>query len=262
MKGFYRCKLWTGTGEEGYSASTQFGFIFARRAFPCWDEPAIKATFKITLIVRKDLKVLSNTSVLSDEPFGRDHQLKIVKFDQTPPMSTFLVAFVVGQYDHIETMTESGIPVRVYALGRKKNRGTFALETAAKCLTFFENYFGIPYPLDKIDHVAVSQFLHGAMGNWGLITYRENMILESRAPNSDLTYCRQNIALILSHETVHQWIGNLVTVEWWDHFKINEGWFKYTSQSYVSQFQNFSSLTTRFSNLHAVSCNSRYISTI
>ncbi|XP_074597724.1 puromycin-sensitive aminopeptidase-like isoform X2 [Brevipalpus obovatus] len=221
MKGFYRSKYKAQNGEERYCATTQFETNFARRAFPCWDEPAIKARFQVTMIAPKDLTVLSNTNVVSETPHKEDAGLKVVKFGETPIMSTYLVAFVVGEYEYIETKTERGTSVKVYTQIGKKDQGKFALETASKCLTLFEKYFNIPYPLEKLDHIAIPDFASGAMENWGLVTYRETCILDD--PKNTSSANREFIATCVCHETAHQWFGNLVTMEWWTHLWLNEG---------------------------------------
>ena len=221
MKGFYRCKYKTPSGEERFSASTQFESTFARRAFPCWDEPAIKAKFQVTMIAPKNLTVLSNTNIVSETVCKDDPSLKVVQFGPTPIMSTYLVAFIVGEYEYIEKKTERGISVKIYTPLGKKEQGEFALDTAAKCLTLFEDYFKIPYPLEKLDHIAIPDFASGAMENWGLVTYREVSILVD--PEKSSPKNREWCGIAICHETAHQWFGNLVTMEWWTHLWLNEG---------------------------------------
>lgn len=221
MKGFYRCSYKTPDGEERISASTQFETTYARRAFPCWDEPAIKAQFEVTVVAPKDRTVLSNTDAVSVADYESDPSLQVVRFGVTPIMSTYLLAIVVGEYESIETKTERGTVVRVFTPIGKKEQGTFALDTAAKCLTLFEDYFNIPYPLKKIDHIAIPDFASGAMENWGLVTYRETVILAD--PQNSSSRTKELIAICVTHETAHQWFGNLVTMEWWTDLWLNEG---------------------------------------
>lgn len=154
MKGFYRSKYTDTNGETRYSAVTQFEATDARRSFPCWDEPAIKAEFDISLVIPDDGKTiaLSNMSVQSEIV---KENLKTVKFNRTPIMSTYLVAFVVGEYDFIETKSEDGVKVRVYATAGKTEQGRFALEMTGKALDFYRKYFKIAYPLDKVDLIAI-----------------------------------------------------------------------------------------------------------
>ncbi|CAK8674637.1 unnamed protein product [Clavelina lepadiformis] len=221
MKGFYRSKYVAGNGEERYAAVTQFESTDARRCFPCWDEPALKATFDATLVVPKDLVTLSNMNVIQEDTFSDDASLKVVKYAQTPIMSTYLLAFVVGEFDFLEDHCSNGVKIRVYTPVGKSNQGQFALEVAKKALPFYTDYFGIPYPLAKMDLIAIADFTAGAMENWGLVTYRETALLIDDKSSS--AHTRQWVALVVSHELAHQWFGNLVTMEWWTHLWLNEG---------------------------------------
>ncbi|EGI68003.1 PREDICTED: puromycin-sensitive aminopeptidase [Acromyrmex echinatior] len=219
MKGFYRSKY---TGEDGtveYAAVTQFEPTDARRCFPCWDEPALKATFDITLKVPIGLTALSNMPVKSKVTNGNCETLT---FERTPIMSTYLVAVVIGDFDYIENMSSDGVLVRVYVPKSKKEQGQFALEVATKVLPYYKTYFGIAYPLPKIDLIAIADFSSGAMENWGLVTYRETCLLVD--PQNTSAVRKQWIALIVAHELAHQWFGNLVTMEWWTHLWLNEGY--------------------------------------
>lgn len=156
MKGFYRSKYFTVTGEERYAGVTQFEATDARRCFPNWDEPAIKATFDISLIIPKSRVGLSNMPVSKEESLPND--MKLLKFERSPIMSTYLVAVVVGEYDFIEGTSADGVLVRVYTPLGKKEQGRFALEVATKVLPYYKEYFSLAYPLPKMDLIAISDF--------------------------------------------------------------------------------------------------------
>ncbi|XP_061395551.1 puromycin-sensitive aminopeptidase isoform X1 [Musca vetustissima] len=220
MKGFYRSKYFTQGGEERYAGVTQFEATDARRCFPCWDEPAIKATFDVSLVVPEDRVALSNMPVVKEDSV--EGGLRRISFDRTPIMSTYLVAVVVGEYDYVEGKSEDGVLVRVYTPVGKKEQGLFALEVATKVLPYYKEYFNIAYPLPKMDLIAISDFSAGAMENWGLVTYRETFVLVD--PKNTSLMRKQSIALTVGHEIAHQWFGNLVTMEWWTHLWLNEGY--------------------------------------
>lgn len=169
MKGLYRSKYVNEKGEDRYAAVTQFESTDARRCFPCWDEPALKATFDITLIVPPKLEALSNMPIKKTTNM---EDLIRYEFETTPIMSTYLVAAVVGEYDYVEDRSTDGVLVRVYTPRGKKEQGLFALEVATKVLPYYKEYFNIAYPLPKIDLIAIADFSAGAMENWGLVTYR------------------------------------------------------------------------------------------
>lgn len=221
LVGFHIVKYKSQDGEEKCGAVTQFEPTDARRAFPCWDEPSIKATFDISLVVPKGLTALSNTNVISDTEVVGDPTLHKVAFSTTPKMSTYLVGFVVGEYDYIEATSSDGVLVRVYSPCGKAEQGNFALEVATKALPFYKSYFNIAYPLPKLDLVAVPDLAAGAMENWGIVTYRESCLLvDSQNTSAER---KQRISLIVAHELAHQWFGNLVTMEWWTNLWLNEG---------------------------------------
>ncbi|XP_057304865.1 puromycin-sensitive aminopeptidase-like [Hydractinia symbiolongicarpus] len=220
LKGFYRTNQ-GGAENKQYAAVTHFEPTDARRAFPCWDEPALKCTFDITLVVPEDKVALSNMNVVETGVHSDNASLKVVKFATTPKMSTYIIAFIVGDFDHVESTTDSGVLVRVYTSAGKANQGRFALEVATRTLMFYEDYFGIPYGLPKIDLIGVADFPIGAMENWGLVTYREQYLLVAEGATASST--KQFVAEIIGHELAHNWFGNLVTMEWWTHLWLKEG---------------------------------------
>jgi puromycin-sensitive aminopeptidase len=219
MVGFYRSSYKGPHGETRYMATTQFEPTDARRAFPCWDEPAIKSVFEITLIVPPDRDCLSNMDPVSQHI--NESGKKVVQFQKTPIMSTYLLAFIIGEFDYIEDKTKQGVHVRVYTLKGSSELGRFALQVAVKTLSFFAEFFDIAYPLPKMDLVAIPDFAAGAMENWGCVTFRETALLIDPANSS--TVARSRVAEVVAHELAHQWFGNLVTMEWWTHLWLNEG---------------------------------------
>ena len=221
LHGFYRSQYTSADGQQRYLAATQFEATDARRAFPCWDEPAHKACFEVTLVIPSSLVAISNTAVVQEAPAGTG--LKSVRFVETPVMSTYLLAFVVGDltYTGSQYVGASGTTrVGVWTTPGKEEQGRFALETSVRLLSFFDDYFGIPYPLEKLDHIAIPDFAAGAMENWGAITYRETALLVDPANSSAGT--RQRVAEVVAHEMAHMWFGDLVTMRWWDDLWLNE----------------------------------------
>lgn len=230
MKGLYRSSYMK-DGVKQYMAVTQFEPVDARRCFPCWDEPALKATFKMTVQAPVDRVVLSNMPVETEDILGTN---KRVSFKVSPRMSTYLVALVVGELEYLESETSSGNKVRVYCEVGKAEQGKFALDVATKTLPFYEEYFGTPYPLPKMDMVAIPDFAAGAMENYGLVTYRESALLFDEKNSAAAN--KQRVAIVVAHELAHQWFGNLVTMEWWTHLWLNEGfatWVSYLAVDYL-----------------------------
>ena len=217
MHGLYPC-YFTHDGVKKQLFATQFESHHAREVFPCVDEPAAKAEYDLTLITRPGITVLGNMPVKSEEENGNS---RTTTFEKTPRMSSYLLAFVIGELHKKSARTESGVEVNVWATpAQNENTLDFALDIATRSIDFYDEYFGVKYPLPKSDHVALPDFSSGAMENWGLITYRESCLLA----DSELTpeSSRRFIATVIAHELSHQWFGNLVTMNWWNDLWLNE----------------------------------------
>lgn len=244
MRGFYKSKYQI-DDKDHHMAVTQFEATDARCAFPCFDEPAKKAIFHINLIVPEDHTALSNT--IESEIKEHSSGYKIVSFEPTPKMSTYLLAFIVGKFEHIEKKAKDGTLVRIFVTPGKKKQAEFALEVAQKTISFFSDYFKIKYPLPVIDLIAIPDFAAGAMENWGAVTYRETALLVD--PIQSATINKQWIALVIAHELAHQWFGNLVTMEWWTHLWLNEGFASYIEYLAVDHIFPKWDIWTQFVNM-------------
>src|SRR6266571_4596982 len=218
LHGFYRSTYKDSTGQPHTIAATQFEATDARRGFPCWDEPAFKAVFGVTLVVAENLAAVSNCAVVREESLGDGR--KAVTFADSIRMSTYLVAFVVGELEATDAVMVGRTPLRVWCVPGKRHLAKFALAIGAFSLEFFEGYYGLPYPGDKVDLLAIPDFAAGAMENLGAITFRENALLvdESAALHSEL----ERIADVVAHEVAHMWFGDLVTMAWWNGIWLNE----------------------------------------
>jgi aminopeptidase N/puromycin-sensitive aminopeptidase len=214
LRGFYLSK----TARRNY-AVTQFESTDARRAFPCFDEPAFKATFDISLTIDADDTAISNSAVTSNTP-GPDAGKHTLVFATTPKMSTYLVAFVVGDFQ-CRRGEQDGVTLRVCATPDKVALTPFALDVAKFALQYYDTYFGIHYPLKKLDFIGIPDFEAGAMENFGAITFRETDLLLD--PKTTSLRVQKNAALAIVHEMAHQWFGDLVTMQWWDNVWLNEG---------------------------------------
>ena len=242
LLGFYRSSYKDIKGDERYLATTQFESTDARRAFPCWDEPEHKATFDVTLVIPEHLTAVSNMPVISQIP--ANHGKTAVNFDTTPVMSTYLLAFIVGDISCIEQKSTSGTLMRVWTTKGKEEQGRFALETSLELLDFYNNYFGIPFPLPKLDHIAIPDFAAGAMENWGAITYREVALLVD--PENSSAGTRQIVAAIISHEMAHMWFGDLVTMKWWNDLWLNESFASWMGDKAVDSIHPEWDMWTQF----------------
>ena len=217
MHGLYPC-YFTHDGVKKQLFATQFESHHAREVFPCVDEPAAKAEYDLTLVTRTGITVLGNMPVKSEEENGDS---LTTMFEKTPRMSSYLLAFVIGELHKKTARTKSGVEVNVWATpAQNENTLDFALDIATRSIDFYDEYFGVKYPLPKSDHVALPDFSSGAMENWGLITYRESCLLAD--PELTPESSRRFIATVIAHELSHQWFGNLVTMNWWNDLWLNE----------------------------------------
>ena len=217
MHGLYPC-YFTHDGVKKQLFATQFESHHAREVFPCVDEPAAKAEYDLTLVTRTGITVLGNMPVKSEEENGDS---LTTTFEKTPRMSSYLLAFVIGELHKKSAHTKSGVEVNVWATpAQNENTLDFALDIATRSIDFYDEYFGVKYPLPKSDHVALPDFSSGAMENWGLITYRESCLLAD--PELTPESSRRFIATVIAHELSHQWFGNLVTMQWWNDLWLNE----------------------------------------
>ena len=216
MHGIYPC-YYTVNGEKKELYATQFESHHAREAFPCIDEPEAKATYDVTMLTSDSGLVLGNMPVATQDGEGTIE----TTFETTPRMSAYLLAFAVGDFQRATSNTTNGVEVNVYATKAHPDESLeYALQHAVKTIEFFDDYFGVPYPLPKSDHVALPDFSSGAMENWGLITYREIALLAD--PKTISIAGKQYVAEVVAHELSHQWFGNLVTMKWWNNLWLNE----------------------------------------
>jgi aminopeptidase N len=216
MHGIYPCNFRL-DGQKKQLIATQFESHHAREAFPCIDEPEAKAKFDLTITTPAGETVIANTPVKSQQKTAGN---LITKFETTPIMSTYLLAFAYGELGYKAGVTNKDVEVKVYATPDKVNLTDFALDTAIRCLEFFEDYYGVPYPLPKLDLIGLPDFSAGAMENWGLVTFRESVLYVD--PKNSSIETKQAVAMVICHELAHQWFGNLVTMKWWNDLWLNE----------------------------------------
>ncbi|CAG5120980.1 unnamed protein product, partial [Candidula unifasciata] len=218
MRGFYKSS-YTLRGQERYIASTHFEATAARLAFPCLDEPELKAKFTMSLVRDQQHITLFNMPLKRTAPYHGD--LVVDEYEETVRMSTYLVAYVISDFKNISATSKDGVEVRVFASEDKIHMGQVALKAAVTILDYYSSFFGTPYPLPKQDLVAIPNFGAGAMENWGLILFRESSLLFD--PDISTASSREAVVTTVAHELAHQWFGNLVTMKWWNDLWLNEG---------------------------------------
>lgn len=218
LHGFYRSTYKDAEGNTKVIATTQFEATDARRAFPCFDEPDFKAVYRVTLIVDRHLTAISNAKIRAEKllPSGK----KVVRFNDTMKMSTYLVAFIIGEFEATEIVDADGTPVRIWTRPGKLHLAKFAEGIAVHALTFFNSYYGLKYPGDKLELIAIPDFAFGAMENLGAVTFRDTALLvdEKTASHAEL----ERVADVVAHEIAHMWFGDLATMSWWNGIWLNE----------------------------------------
>ncbi len=227
---FYMRYQEQGSGARKVMLGTQFEATDARRFFPCWDEPAFRSRFQLTVVVPENWLAVSNMPIESEQKIAGG---KEVRFAPAPPMSSYLNVFVAGELDFIESRV-GPTQIRVIATKGKAELGRYALEASAEILKYYNDYFGVPYPLPKLDQIAIPGGFGGAMENWGGITYYESRLLFD--PKSSSGETKQNIYEVLAHEMAHMWFGDLVTMAWWDNLWLNEGFASWMGSKCTAHF--------------------------
>jgi aminopeptidase N len=228
--GLYLAPYQTG-GTTRQALATQMEATDARRMFPCWDEPVFRAEFALTAVIAANLRAISNMPVAAEKP--RDDGRREVTFAPTPKMASYLIAFVAGEFEELHDEID-GTQLGVFATPGKREQARYALEATKKILAYYNEYFGLKYPLPKLDQIAIPSTGAGGMENWGCIIYNDSAMLYDPAASAQAT--RERVFEVVAHEIAHQWFGDLVTMAWWDNLWLNEGFASWMGTKATDHF--------------------------